>query len=152
MVSHAQRTYPHCEFIAGSAERLPLASESADLIVCLDTLHHLRELSCVLREMLRVLKPGGIGYLADLRRDAPIQEIEHKVRRMHPKVAEDFIQSLRSAFTPSEVVTMIGQGSVADVALFTSPPAASPPFADPYLHEADWPLYYRIRFTKCGSM
>jgi SAM-dependent methyltransferase len=45
--------------IEGRAENLPLESGSADLVVALDILEHLDDDSAALRDILRVLKPGG---------------------------------------------------------------------------------------------
>jgi SAM-dependent methyltransferase len=39
--------------------RLPLASGSVDLVLSIDTLHHLEELDRVMEEVWRVLRPGG---------------------------------------------------------------------------------------------
>ncbi len=42
------------------AESLPYADGSFSVIVCLDTLEHVRDLSTTIREIARVLAPGGI--------------------------------------------------------------------------------------------
>ena len=38
---------------------MPFASETFDLIICFSTLHHVPNVSTVIQEMFRVLKPGG---------------------------------------------------------------------------------------------
>ena len=47
-------------FERGYAESLPYADGSFSVIVCLDTLEHVHNLSATLREIARVLAPGGI--------------------------------------------------------------------------------------------
>lgn len=47
-------------FEQGYAESLPYADGSFSVIVCLDTLEHVRDLSATIREITRVLSPGGI--------------------------------------------------------------------------------------------
>jgi 2-polyprenyl-6-hydroxyphenyl methylase/3-demethylubiquinone-9 3-methyltransferase len=47
-------------FEVGYAESLPYADGSFSVIVCLDVLEHVRDLQATLREIARVLAPGGI--------------------------------------------------------------------------------------------
>lgn len=49
------------EFVCFDAHRLPFASESFDFVVCWEVLHHLADLPVALREIQRVLRPGGRG-------------------------------------------------------------------------------------------
>lgn len=48
--------------IAGSAIRLPIRSESCDIILCFNVLEHVFGHASVLSEIRRVLKPGGEVY------------------------------------------------------------------------------------------
>ena len=47
-------------FECGYAESLPYADGSFSVIVCFDTLEHVHDLSATIREIARVLAPGGI--------------------------------------------------------------------------------------------
>jgi SAM-dependent methyltransferase len=53
--------------IAGSAEHLPLADASVDLVVSSLASHHWSEPETAIRELLRVLRPGSCALLYDLR-------------------------------------------------------------------------------------
>ena len=48
----------------GDVAALPLASASADLVVCWDVLEHLPAPECAIAEIARVLRPGGRAVLA----------------------------------------------------------------------------------------
>ena len=49
----------------GDSEHLPFASASLDVITCANSFHHYPHQEAVLREMFRVLRPGGELYLLD---------------------------------------------------------------------------------------
>lgn len=52
-------------FRLGSAENLPFGNDSLDLVTCQTLLIHVRDPLVVLREMRRVLKPGGLLVLIE---------------------------------------------------------------------------------------
>jgi ubiquinone/menaquinone biosynthesis C-methylase UbiE len=66
MLAHARRRVPDGEFHLGALDRLPLADDSADVIVCALALVHVPDLQRVLAEFARVLRPGGDLVISDL--------------------------------------------------------------------------------------
>ncbi|HVB24497.1 MAG TPA: bifunctional 2-polyprenyl-6-hydroxyphenol methylase/3-demethylubiquinol 3-O-methyltransferase UbiG [Ktedonobacteraceae bacterium] len=48
------------QYYRGFAEALPFADGSFSVIVCLDVLEHVRDLPATIREVARVLAPGGV--------------------------------------------------------------------------------------------
>jgi SAM-dependent methyltransferase/DNA-binding transcriptional ArsR family regulator len=58
---------PNVTFAQGSLESLPLDSESLDLSTLMLVLHHVAEPALALREVQRVLRPGGKLLLVDMR-------------------------------------------------------------------------------------
>lgn len=62
--AHAEATGLVIEYRLGSGEQLPLPAASVDIACCVDVLEHVSDVSAVLRETARILKPGGI-YLYD---------------------------------------------------------------------------------------
>jgi len=49
--------------IIGDIHHLPLADNSIDAIICIAVLEHVEEPHQAVREMYRVLKPGGMAYI-----------------------------------------------------------------------------------------
>ena len=54
------------QFRTGSLEQLPLDDNSVDAAVCILVLHHLDDPSAAVREMARILRPGGIALIVDM--------------------------------------------------------------------------------------
>lgn len=59
MVAAAHRERGRMNFLAGDAEQFPFSGESFDGLIALSLLEHLTHQEQALREMWRVLKPGG---------------------------------------------------------------------------------------------
>lgn len=60
--------------LLGEAERLPFGGARFDLVVCRNTFHHLPEPGPVVREMARVLAPGGRVVIEDMRAAEDLRE------------------------------------------------------------------------------
>lgn len=46
--------------VQGAGERLPFVDETFDYVICTETLEHVRDDRVVARELVRVLRPGGV--------------------------------------------------------------------------------------------
>ncbi len=57
---HAEATGLAIDYRIGAGESLPVTESSADIVLCVDVLEHVRDLDAVLDEVKRVLKPGGL--------------------------------------------------------------------------------------------
>ncbi len=64
-VRSARRNAPSARFTRGSLSALPFASDSFDAVYCVEVLEHLPDTSLALRELARVLKPGGTLLVID---------------------------------------------------------------------------------------
>lgn len=84
----------------GSSARLRLDSNSADLVFCHQTFHHLVEQEEAIREFLRVLKPGGILLFAESTRRY-IESFGIRLLFRHPmqvqRTAAEYLQMIRDA-------------------------------------------------------
>ena len=64
------------------AEHLPLAEDSVDLAFALSSIRHVRERRIALRELRRVVKPGGRAYVVELDPQAPRERRRAHTRRV----------------------------------------------------------------------
>lgn len=64
----------HLEFREGRAEDLPIADESADVVISNGVINLVPDKHAAYREIRRVLKPGGRFQIADIVVDKPIPE------------------------------------------------------------------------------
>ncbi len=93
----AQEGLSNIRTVEGDGCDLPLAEESTDLVCSNMFLHHIEEPILAVREMYRVLKPGGRVFLADLKEHGNIEfkERMHDVWQgfSHNTVKEWFVKS-----------------------------------------------------------
>src|ERR1700757_651046 len=70
------------DFKQGSASKMPLQRSSFDFLMCRAAFKNFADPVGALREMCRVLKPGGRGLIIDLKRDASPATIDDHVDQM----------------------------------------------------------------------
>ena len=71
------------EFVHGNAAEMPFGAESFDLIVCRAAFKNFAQPLQAIREMYRVLKPGGQALIFDLRPDPSPAGIRAEVDQMN---------------------------------------------------------------------
>ncbi|HET9623987.1 MAG TPA: class I SAM-dependent methyltransferase [Kofleriaceae bacterium] len=109
------------ELQVGDAQALPFADGSLAMSVSRATLHHLPDKALGLREMYRVLQPGGVGLVHDMRRDAP-QAILDRFTEM--RAAANYPPShVEEKLTLDEARAVVAEAGLADVAIVSSPNA-----------------------------
>src|SRR5262249_62051383 len=54
------------EFVAGDASALPFRDESFDIVTCRTAAHHFADVAGAVRQIHRVLRPGGSLLLQDI--------------------------------------------------------------------------------------
>ena len=105
---HAEQGGRAIRYDVGTGEALPYADATFDAVACVDVLEHVSDLGQVLREVARVLRPGG-SFLFDTINRNPISRLAvvtmaEDVLRLLPKGTHDpdmFITpaELRAAMT-----------------------------------------------------
>ena len=116
---NGNKAVPEARWIGGLAHVLPFASGTFDAVCCNAALHHMRDVSAALEEMLRVLKPGGwLVTTGDSYRSRNSSiDTEFKVFNRHPAVLLGINESLPS-FTAFETVLIRHRPSL-DIRLLT---------------------------------
>lgn len=94
--------------VVGSALALPFASESADIVVGQGLLEHVRAADDAVREMARILAPGGVAYV-----EIPFMQPFHPSPSDYVRVTYVGIEELfrRHGFSLVEKGVQIGPGS-----------------------------------------
>jgi len=70
------------DFRRGNASGMPFQRESFDFVLCRAAFKNFSQPMAALREMYRVLKPGGRARIIDLRKDATMEDIAQAVDEM----------------------------------------------------------------------
>jgi ubiquinone/menaquinone biosynthesis C-methylase UbiE len=112
-------------FEVGSAYSLPCDDHSIDLLLCINTLHHLERPIDFFNEVARALKEGGGFVIVDFHRDTSfifiwIFDLLWKAFfGRHPKARKGFLESIHSSYTLKECQTFLKQSRLRDWKLYT---------------------------------
>jgi len=79
----AARAGVDVNFRLGDAAAMPFPENTFDFVVCRAAFKNFSDPDGALREMHRVLKPGGSALIIDMRRDASDEAIKATVEEMH---------------------------------------------------------------------
>ena len=94
------------------AKSMPYDDAAFDVVMSNSIVHHIPEPWTVFREMLRVLKPGGLLFVRDLLRPESTEEIERLVKTYagdeNAHQQQLFRQSFHAALTVEEMRELIG--------------------------------------------
>lgn len=120
---NAQRAGLAIDFRHGNAAAMPFAAESFALLVCRAAFKNFADPVGALREMHRVLAPGGTALIVDMRSDATPAAITDVVRTMHLSPVSAWLTARaltslkkraysREAFVEMIARTGFGQGAI----------------------------------------
>jgi ubiquinone/menaquinone biosynthesis C-methylase UbiE len=107
------------DFQLGNASGMPFENETFDFIFCRAAFKNFAAPLGALKEMYRVLKPGGKALIIDLRRDASKDSVGHAVNAMHLGVVNGTITKLtfrfmllKRAYTKREFEQMLAEAKI----------------------------------------
>ncbi len=113
------------DFQVGSAYSLPCEDHSLDLLLCINTLHHLDRPVDFFNEVARSLKDGGSFVIVDFHRDTSfifvgIFNLFWKFFfGKYPEAKRGFLESVYSSYTIEECRTFLKQSKLKDWKLYT---------------------------------
>jgi len=112
-------------FEVGSAYSLPCEDHSFDLILCINTLHHLDRPIDFFNEVARILKGEGGFVIVDFHRDTPgvvvwiFDLFWRAFFGKHEKARRGFLESVRSSYTVEECRDFLEQSRLRNWKLYT---------------------------------
>jgi ubiquinone/menaquinone biosynthesis C-methylase UbiE len=117
--ANAKEAGVHVDFRHGNASEMPFADNMFDFIICVAAFKNFTEPVKAIREMHRVLKPGGKACIMDLRRDVSFESVDRHIKNdLHIRGINAFITKvvfkttlLKNAYTKSEIERMVSQTS-----------------------------------------
>jgi ubiquinone/menaquinone biosynthesis C-methylase UbiE len=113
------------EFEVGSAYSLPVEDHSLDLVLCINTIHHLDRPVDFFNEVARSLKGEGGFVIVDFHRDTSFIFIGifnllwKAFFGKHPKAKKGFLESVRSSYTVGECRKFLEQSRLRNWKLYT---------------------------------
>jgi ubiquinone/menaquinone biosynthesis C-methylase UbiE len=100
------------------AEKLDLPDTTTDLVVCKHAIRMLADVDAALREMRRILKPGGTAYLIDFSGDASWLRkrlLDTWIKLTAPAfLGHYFWKSINTGLRPSRLIEKLGQAGFSD--------------------------------------
>jgi len=112
---NARREGVAVDFRQGNASELPFATDTFDFIVTRAAFKNFGDPVGAIREMHRVLRPGGIALIIDMRKEASHEAIADEVSKMNLGPLSALMtratleQLKRRAYTKDDLVRMVAQ-------------------------------------------
>lgn len=106
MIGVARHLAPGITFHVGSAEALPLPDASVEVVLSTVSFHHWGDQAAGIREVARVLRPGGRFFLVDVALPTWFSRLVHHARlRTRAQVCTLFTEAGLQVFTQQPVLS-----------------------------------------------
>jgi 2-polyprenyl-6-hydroxyphenyl methylase/3-demethylubiquinone-9 3-methyltransferase len=113
-IIHAKAGGLRINYEIGTGEALPYRDKSMDIIFCCDVLEHVRDLSKVISEISRILKPGGIFCYDTLNRTLISKLVAIKISQEWSRwaFAPPNLHVWKMFIKPEELKSLLGKNSL----------------------------------------
>ncbi|HET9920557.1 MAG TPA: bifunctional 2-polyprenyl-6-hydroxyphenol methylase/3-demethylubiquinol 3-O-methyltransferase UbiG [Ktedonobacteraceae bacterium] len=149
--AHEQQSDLNITYLVGVGEHLPFADATFDIVYCCDVLEHVSDLSQVIAQTARVLKPGGVFFYDTINRNILSNLVlikmaqEWKSTRFMPPNIHAWQQFIK----PQELITLMGQHGLRNQDIKGMSPAANPFTILSTLHKRN---RNQITFVEAGKI
>lgn len=108
----------NANFLIADVNKLPFQDSLFDLVICKDSFHHFPKPKTAIKEMWRVLKPKGIIWIQDLRRDMPWRFLKMAIPPDNEFKKLQFY-SARASYTKKEIKKIFQRLKIKKVSIKT---------------------------------
>jgi ubiquinone/menaquinone biosynthesis C-methylase UbiE len=116
---NAKKANVDVQFRQGNASEMPFEDKTFDFIICVAAFKNFSQPVEAIREMYRVLKPGGKACIVDLRRDVPLERIDKHIKDdLHMRGLNAYFTKmvfrsflLKNAYSKAEIEGLVSQTS-----------------------------------------
>ncbi|MBW3014561.1 class I SAM-dependent methyltransferase [Candidatus Woesearchaeota archaeon] len=109
------------KFYQKEADKTGFKSESFDLIVCKDTIHHFKNPVTILKEMYRLLRKGGYIHMVDIKRNTD-EDIIHRlcqhIANTNVLHAIQYLDSAQAAYTIQEMKQLFKKAGIMNFKIY----------------------------------
>jgi ubiquinone/menaquinone biosynthesis C-methylase UbiE len=96
------------EYVHGNGDKMPFADDSIDAAFSSGSLHEWENPRKTFDEIWRILKPGGVFFISDLRRDMnPLLRWFLWIQSKPKWLRDGLLSSIKAAYTPDELRELI---------------------------------------------
>jgi len=100
------------DYVLGDARQMQFSDEAFDAVFSNGSLHEWSAPKTVLNEIYRVLKPGGIYYISDLRRDIALPARFLLQIAIPKERRKGFLSSLHASYTTEEISLILNETKI----------------------------------------
>ena len=101
------------KYVEGDAQKMPFENKIFDGIFTNESLHEWSQTKMILDELFRVLKPGGIYFISDLRRDIrPFMKWFIKLVTKPKEEQPSLMSSINASYTIEEIESILAETSL----------------------------------------